>query len=108
MAIRAVRPGRVRRGLLGGHVHSECFRAGIGEATETSHTAGCGDSTSTGNTFTIETLNADGSGTANLTCGTGCGFNYSIQVSPDRSVINLVDASSANPGNFQIGTAIHE
>jgi hypothetical protein len=77
-------------------------------ATTTSHSAGCGDTTTTGNTFTILTLNANGSGTANLTCGTGCGFNYDIQVSADHSVINLVDVSSANPGNFQIGTAIHE
>ena len=79
-----------------------------GNATETSHSAGCGDITSTGNTFTIQTLNANGSGTAGLTCGPGCGFTYNIQVSPDRSVINLVDVSTANPGNFQVGTAIHE
>ena len=75
-------------------------------ATETSHSAGCGDSTSTGNTFTVTSLNPDGSGTAGLSCGTGCGFNYNIQVSPDRSTFNLVDVS--DPGNFQIGTAIHE
>jgi hypothetical protein len=77
-------------------------------AAETSHSAGCGDSTSSGNTFTVTSLNADGSGTANLTCGTACGFNYNIQVSPDRSTFNLVDVSTANPGNFQIGTAIHQ
>jgi hypothetical protein len=77
-------------------------------ASETSHTAGCGDSKSSGNTFTVTSLNADGSGTANLTCGTACGFNYNIQVSPDRSTFNLVDVSTANPGNFQIGTAIHQ
>jgi hypothetical protein len=78
------------------------------DAASTSHSVGCGDSTTTGNTFTIQSLNANGSGTANLTCGSGCGFNYSIQVSPDRSTINLVDASSANPGNFQAGTSIHQ
>jgi hypothetical protein len=78
------------------------------DAAETSHTAGCGDGTSTGNTFTIQSLNANGSGTANLSCGPSCGFNYNIQVSPDRSTISVVDASSANPGNFQVGTSIHE
>ncbi len=75
------------------------------DATETSHTVGCGNSASTGNTFTIQSLNSDGSGTAGLTCGAGCGFNYKIQVSPDRSTFNLVDVS--DPQNFQIGTAIH-
>ena len=77
-------------------------------ATETSHSAGCGDSTSTGNTFTIQSLSANGSGTAGLSCGTGCGFTYNIQVSPDRSTFNLVDVSPSNPGNFQVGTAIHQ
>lgn len=77
-------------------------------ATNVGHSAGCGNKTSTGNTFTIESLNADGSGTANLTCGPSCGFNFNIQVSPDRSSFNVVDASSANPGNYLIGTAIHQ
>jgi hypothetical protein len=77
-------------------------------ATEVGHTSGCGDHTSSGNTFTIQTLNANGSGTANLTCGPSCGFNLNIQVSPDRSSFNVVDVSSANPGNYQIGSAIHQ
>lgn len=76
-------------------------------ATETGHTLGCGDGTSTGNTFTVQTLNPDGSGTANLTCGPSCGWNFKIQVSPDRSTFNLVDVSSANPGNFIAGKAVH-
>ena len=77
-------------------------------ATETTHSAGCGDSTTTGNTFTVQSLNANGSGTARLTCGTGCGFTYNIQVSPDRSTMSLVDVSAANPANFQAGTGIHQ
>lgn len=76
--------------------------------TSTSHSAGCGDGHATSNTFTIQNLKADGSGTANLTCGVGCGWNLSIQVSPDRSTFNVVDVSPANPGNFLIGTAIHQ
>ncbi len=77
-------------------------------ATETYHTAGCGDTVTTGNTFTIQSLNADGSGVAGLSCGTGCGWTFNIQVAPDRSSFNVVDVSSANPGNFQVGTAIHQ
>jgi|SRR5580704_1724468 hypothetical protein len=76
-------------------------------AREVSHN-GCGNKTTTGNTFTITSLSADGSGTANLSCGTACGFNFTIQVSPDRSTLTLVDVSSANPGNFVIATALHQ
>ena len=72
------------------------------------HTAGCGDGTSSGNMFTIQSLNPDGSGTANLTCGTGCGWNLNIQVSPDRSKFNVIDVSPANPGNYIEGVAIHQ
>ncbi len=74
----------------------------------TYHTAGCGDGTSSGNTFTILSLNPDGSGTAGLSCGTGCGWNLNIQVSPDRSKFNVIDVSPANPGNFIEGVAIHQ
>jgi hypothetical protein len=76
--------------------------------TGTYHTAGCGDGTSSGNTFTIQSLNSDGSGTAGLSCGSGCGWNLNIQVSPDRSKFNVIDVSSANPGNFIEGVAIHK
>jgi hypothetical protein len=75
-------------------------------ATEKSHSVGCGDTTSTGNTFTIQTLNSNGSGTAGLSCGTGCGFTFSIQVSPDRSTFNLVDIT--DPNNFLMGVAVHQ
>ena len=76
-------------------------------AKEVNHN-GCGNTTAIGDTFTITSLGADGSGTANLSCGTGCGFNFTIQVSPDRSTLTLVDVSSANPGNYVIATAIHQ
>jgi hypothetical protein len=72
------------------------------------HTAGCRDGTGSGNKFTIQSLNTDGSGTANLTCGTGCGWSLNIQVSPDRSKFNVIDVSPANPGNFIEGVAIHQ
>jgi hypothetical protein len=74
----------------------------------TSHTAGCGDGSSSGQSFTIQSLNSNGSGTANLTCGTGCGWNLTIQVSPDRSTFNVIDVSPANPGNYIEGVAVHQ
>lgn len=75
-------------------------------ATEKSHSVGCGDTTSTGNTFTIISLGSNGSGTAGLSCGTGCGFTLSIQVSPDRSTFNVVDIT--DPNNFLQGVAVHQ
>jgi hypothetical protein len=80
--------------------------SGVGTATNVSHTVGCGDSTTTGNTFTITSLSTNGSGTAGLTCGTGCGFTFAIQVAPDRSMFNLVDLT--DPNNFLQGVAIHQ
>jgi hypothetical protein len=77
-------------------------------ATITSHTSGCGDPTTSGLSFTINTVNPNGSGTANLSCGTGCGWNLNIQVSPDRSMFSVVDVSPANPGNYLEGIAIHQ
>jgi hypothetical protein len=77
-------------------------------AAETGHSAGCGDSTTTGNTFTVTSLNADGSGTAGLTCGTGCGWTFNIQASPDRSTFNVVDVAAINPNNYLAGEAVHQ
>jgi len=75
-------------------------------ATEVSHSSGCGDTTSTGNTFTVSSLGSNGSGTAGLSCGAGCGFTFKIQVAPDRSEFNLVDVTDS--GNFLEGVAIHQ
>jgi hypothetical protein len=81
--------------------------SGTGTATLTTH-GQCGDSTVTAQTFSVLTLSSNGSGTANLTCGTGCGWNFNIQVAPDRSTFSLVDVSSANPGNYLSGVAVHQ
>jgi hypothetical protein len=35
-------------------------------------------------------------------------FNFNTQVSPDRSSFNVVHVSPANPGNYLVGTAIHQ
>ena len=94
-------------GISTSYVTFSLNSSGTGTATNTSHTSGCGDSTSTV-TFTITSLNSSGSGTANLTCGTACGWNLNIQVSPDRAMFNVVDVSPLNPGNYLEGIAIHQ
>jgi len=81
-----------------------------GQATNVTgvHHNGCGDNTSSGDTFTINTLAGSGSGTAGLTCGTGCGWVLTIQVSPDRTIMSVADVEPTNPNNFIVGTAIHK
>ena len=83
-------------------------------ATITSHLSGPNTSTcidgsvTTGQVFTVDTLSSNGSGTAGLSCGPGCGWGFEIQVSPDRGVVNLTDVDTANPFNTPTGTMIHQ
>jgi len=84
---------------------------GTGSATTTYHTGlspSCHDNTATNLPFTIQSLNPNGSGTAGLSCGPGCGWQFNIQVSPFRSTFNLVDVDPANPNNFLQGSAIRQ
>ena len=81
--------------------------SGTGPATITSH-GQCGNGVTASQTFTIISLNSNGSGTAGLTCGTGCGWTFTLQVSPDRSIMNLADVATANPNNFLVGSAVHQ
>ena len=67
--------------------------------------SGCGPS-NTSQHFWIESLNSNGSGTAGLSCGEGCGWLLSIQVSPNKQVINLVDIT--DPANYLAGTAVKQ
>jgi hypothetical protein len=63
--------------------------------------------TSSGNTFTINSLNSDGAGTAVLGCGSACGgWNFQIQVSRDGTEFNLVDVDPQNTNNLLQGVAI--
>jgi hypothetical protein len=76
---------------------------GAGKVTTAqSHTAGCGDSISSTLSlpFTISHLNADGSGTGNLSCGAGCGWNLIVQVAENAQVFTAIDVDPVNPGNF--------
>jgi hypothetical protein len=66
----------------------------------------CGDSTLPGETFTVGTLSKLGAGTASLTCGAGCQWNFNIQVAPDRSKMNLVDVNPLETTHFLDGVAI--
>ena len=79
---------------------------GNGPVTLKGHSAGCGNSSST-EKFQILTLNPNGSGTASLTCGSGCGWVFTIQVAPDRAVFNLVDITDVGNNRLQ-GTAVHQ
>jgi hypothetical protein len=99
--------GNTGCGLVGMLFTGTLNAAGSGTGTLVTH-GQCGDSTETGQTLTITSLNSNGSGTANLSCGPACGWNFNIQVSPDRSVFNLVDVSTVNPGNFVAGVAVHQ
>lgn len=80
--------------------------AGTGTATLTTH-GQCGDSVLAGQTFKVLTLGTNGAGTANLSCGPGCGWNLRLQVAPDRQVMNLIDVDPVNPGNYIAGVAVH-
>jgi len=71
------------------------------------NTSGCKDGTvTTGQTFTINSLNSNGSGTAGLSCGTDCGWVFQIQVARNHQVANLTDVDTANPYNTFTGTMI--
>jgi len=70
----------------------------------------CGDTTST-QTFQITVLNPNGSGEAHLSCGPGCGWDFTIQVDHFRRIFNMVNGfvkGNPNPGNFVEGTAIQQ
>jgi putative copper export protein len=99
--------GNTGCGLVGMEATFTLNSSATGTATLITH-GQCGDSTVTGQTFTVITLSTNGHGTANLSCGTGCGWNFDIQVASDRSTFSLVDVSSANPGNYIAGVAVHQ
>jgi len=81
--------------------------SGTGEATTTYHTASCGDTTSTF-PFSVTALNAAGAGTAHLSCGSDCGWDFQIQVLPGNKLFSLVDVNPENPHNYLEGTAIYQ
>ena len=96
-------------GPMSGLVNFTLDHSGASSSAVLTTHSGCGDHSSN-ETFVIQTLNANGSGTANLTCnnGVGCGWDLTIQVARNGQIFNIVDVSPANPGNYVAGTAIRQ
>jgi PASTA domain len=87
------------------HFSGNLNASGIATGDLTGSSAQCGESSSA-QTFTITSLNSHGSGTANLSCGSVCGWNFNIQVAPNEQTFSLVDV--VNTGNVLAGTAVAE
>ncbi len=83
---------------------------GVGTATAQYHTPECGNNEERG-TIEVTSLNTDGtgngSGTAQLIFGESTVFNFSIQVSPNGQVIDMVEADISS-GNYEEGLAIRQ
>jgi len=97
-------------GPMTGVVNFNLDKTGVDHsATLRTHSAGCPNSTST-ELVRIDSLNADGSGMASLTCNNqvGCGWVLTIQVDRTGRIFNLADIAAQNPGNFVAGTAIKQ
>lgn len=104
--------GNTGCGLVSMLVNVTLNTAGVGTASIQTHSisgspSGC-EGTITSQSFTIDSLNTAGTGKASLSCGVGCGWNFDIQVAPDRSIFNLVDVNPLNPNNLLNGVAIHK
>jgi hypothetical protein len=52
-------------------------------------------------------LNTKGSGTAALSCGSGCGWSFDIQAAANKQMFNLVDFANGS-SNVLAGTAVAE
>lgn len=76
-------------------------------ATVKGHSTGCADATTTGLPFQIITLNANGTGTAGLSCGTGCGWTFGIQVAANGKTFNLADVTDGG-NNILAGVGVHQ
>ena len=82
--------------------------SGNGTATIDNHSTGCATATTTGNAIQINTLGPNGQGTAGLSCGVGCGWEFKIQVAADYDQIILADVNPDNPLNTPTGVAIRQ
>jgi hypothetical protein len=69
----------------------------------------CGDGTTQHLQFVVNSLNADGSGTASLYCAYNtavCGWNLNIQVNKDRNSFSAVDL--VNTANYVSGMGVRQ
>jgi hypothetical protein len=78
--------------------------SGTGTGTLTGH-SGCGNSSGP-QTFSIISLNGNGSGTAGLSCGSDCAWTFAIQVAPNRQTFSVVDLT--DPNQYLAGTAVKQ
>jgi len=92
-------------GITTSYVTFTLNASGSGTATQHEHTSGCGDGVNHA-PFVITSLSANGSGTANLSCGQDCGFAFRIQVSRDLNEFSVIDVTNTN--NYLEGIAIHQ
>jgi hypothetical protein len=104
--------GNTGCGITSMYVTFDLNASGVdNNATLQFHSTGCPDSTTT-QTFAIQTLNPDGSGTANLTCGPGCGWELTIQAMLPllgvSQTFTAADVAPENPLNCLAGTAVRK
>lgn len=95
-------------GNSAGIVYIDLGSNGVGTTTSRGHSSGCPDGAGSPSQFIVQSLSPNGSGTANLGCGTGCGWQLIIQVSKNGEMFNYVDVDPANPGNYVEGTAVKQ
>jgi hypothetical protein len=97
--------GNTGCGLSSMYVTVTLDATGSGTATIQGSSTGCPPSVNPGQTFQINSLNPDGSGTAGLSCGPGCGWVFTIQVPKGSAdIFTLVDVAPENPNNVLVGT----
>jgi hypothetical protein len=98
--------GNTGCGLSSMYVTVDLDATGTGTATVQGSSTGCPAEVTSGLAFQITSLNPDGSGTAGLSCGPGCGWALTIQV-PNGSydIFTVVDVAADNPNNVLVGTA---
>jgi hypothetical protein len=85
------------------------FTLNSGEASSATwqyHTVSCGDGKNKDLSFTIDSLNSDGTGTATLQVIETSKISLSIQVSGNEQVFNLVDITDSN--HYKEGTAVKQ
>jgi hypothetical protein len=101
--------GNTGCGLSSMYVTTTLDATGSGLATIRGSSTGCPPAVTPGLSFRVESLNPDGSGTANLSCGPGCGWDFIIQV--PRGMTNtftVVDVAPENANNVLVGTAARQ
>jgi hypothetical protein len=72
---------------------------------DTYNTSGCGQGQNHDETFTIDTLDADGTGTATFSNGDNP-LTFQIQVNLSKNVFSLVDVTDV--GQYWMGTAVKQ